>query len=191
MNRPQRTLLLNAANEPVCVINVRRALQLWLASKVEIVHEYDWPVQSGWQERGGTRVTTIVIKAPSVVRLLKWFWHRPKIRLNRMSVLARDGFTCQYCGKSYSTKNLNIDHVVPRSQGGRTTWENVVASCLRCNNVKGGRTPEQAGMKLRSKPARPAELQYITIQLPQLALRRGELPDSWTSYLYWTTPLEE
>jgi 5-methylcytosine-specific restriction endonuclease McrA len=97
-----------------------------------------------------------LIRVPRVI-LLTAFDRIPKrhVRFSRINVYARDRSTCQYCGRRFLRMELNLDHVVPRSQGGRTTWENVVCSCLDCNRRKGGRTPRQAGLRLIAPPRRP------------------------------------
>jgi 5-methylcytosine-specific restriction endonuclease McrA len=97
-----------------------------------------------------------VIRVPRVI-LLAAFDRLPRrhARFSRANIYARDRHTCQYCGKRFPRLDLNLDHVVPRSQGGRTTWENVVCSCVRCNRRKGGRTPWQAGMTLIRRPQKP------------------------------------
>lgn len=96
------------------------------------------------------------LPAPRVI-LLTVFDRMPRrhVRFSRVNVMTRDGFTCQYCGERPPRSHLNLDHVVPRAHGGRSTWENVVASCVDCNRRKGGRTPEQAGLRLLRAPARP------------------------------------
>jgi 5-methylcytosine-specific restriction endonuclease McrA len=98
-------------------------------------------------------------------------------------VLARDRWRCQYCGQKKKIAELTYDHVIPRSRGGKTCWENIVTACQDCNARKGDRTPEQAGMRLRSRPERPTWVPVFTIQLT------GSVPDQWASYLYWSSEL--
>ena len=98
--------------------------------------------------------------------------------------MARDRWKCQYCGSKVKTHEMTMDHVVPRSQGGTTCWENIVTSCEPCNAAKADRTPEQAKMKLRKKPARPNWVPIFSIQLS------GAPPEQWASYVYWTAELE-
>lgn len=78
-----------------------------------------------------------------------------EVKFTRHNVFERDGYFCQYCGEKYDTAYLNLDHVIPKERGGKTTWENVVCSCIRCNSKKGNRTPQEAGMKLLKKPKKP------------------------------------
>lgn len=148
MNQPdQRVLLLNASYEPLRVITTRRAVTLLVRGKAELVEAGSLPFRSATQ----------TFTAPLVVRLLRYItlprWHQQPC--TRRGVLLRDQLTCQYCGVQPGRTALSLDHVVPRSQGGETRWENVVVACRACNHRKGGRTPEQAGMILRSLPQPP------------------------------------
>jgi 5-methylcytosine-specific restriction endonuclease McrA len=118
-----------------------------------------------------------------VIRLLS-FDRLPKrsLRLNRHTIFARDGHRCQYCNRRFPGSQLSLDHVVPRSRGGQTTWENVVCACLQCNVKKGGRTPQEAHMRLGRKPSRPK-------RSPLLLLKLGSPKyESWRTWLeagYW------
>jgi 5-methylcytosine-specific restriction endonuclease McrA len=136
-------LVLNATYEPLCVVPVRRAAVLVLTDKAVPVSEGDGLLRSS---------TTLVI-LPSVVRLTRYVRvpFRPHVTLTRRAVFARDGGRCVYCGISAST----IDHVLPRSRGGRHVWDNVVAACNRCNHVKADRTLTELGWRLRRLPAAP------------------------------------
>ena len=138
-----RTLVLNAGYEPLAVVSFKRALVLVLAGKAVIVASDDHPVigTSGSWDR------------PSVI-LLRRYVRVPSGRhvpVSRRGVLRRDGQRCAYCGASATT----IDHVLPRSRGGADSWENLVACCLRCNNIKGDRTPQEMGWSLRVAPKAP------------------------------------
>lgn len=155
-------LVLNRNYQPVHVTNVKRALTLMYQGAAKAIdHQYrlyefaDWAALSAAQHDS---IGTIHrrIRVPRVV-VLSAYEHLPRVRVrfSRLNIYARDGDTCQYCGKLFPRTELNLDHVVPRSQGGRTSWENVVCSCIPCNLRKGGRTPEQARMKLLKKPVRP------------------------------------
>jgi 5-methylcytosine-specific restriction endonuclease McrA len=115
---------------------------------------------------------------------------RTQVRFSRQNVYLRDGFTCQYCNKVFQRAQLNLDHVVPRSQGGRTSWENVVCSCVRCNLNKGGRTPAQAGLRLAKEPKRPS--------WSSLSPNMGKIPyKEWVPFVdpvtasYWNAELED
>jgi len=142
-------LVLNQNYEPLNVCSVRRALVLLDRRKAELV-------ENG---RGVLHTPTTEVPVPSVIRLLHLV-KRPYLdgRLTRRDVFLRDRYTCQYCGKQ--TKELTLDHVIPRHRGGSHDWENVVAACRACNLKKAGRTPEEARMRLLRPPRRPPNLRY-------------------------------
>lgn len=144
-------LVLNANFEPINVCNTRRAMGLILGGKADLV----------MNGRGYIHTVTASYPRPSIIRLEKMV-HRPRltVRLTKREVLRRDNYTCQYCGKS--APNLTIDHVVPRHLGGLHVWENLVAACPACNHRKGGRTVEQAQMRLLRQPVTPpASAMYL------------------------------
>lgn len=165
----QRVLVLNASYEPLQLISVRRALILLLQEKAELV-------EAAMQQ---LRAQSVTYSVPLVIRLVRYIRIPRQLRLpcSRRAVFARDRETCQYCGQQPGRNNLTMDHVIPRSQGGQTTWENVVTACRDCNHRKGGRTPEQANMVLLSTPRQP---QYLAFAL------FGELErhDVWRKYAY-------
>jgi len=172
----QMTLMLTAGYEPLKVIPWQRAIQLLFLNKVEVVSEYD----------GTVRSTSIVIKIPAVVRLLKGFRRQTKmVKFSRVNVYGRDNYQCQYCGLKKSINELTYDHVVPRSQGGRTTWDNIVTACGNCNSKKAGRTPAQAGMKLLKQPVQPKAIPAVVIEIS-----RKSIPDAWRDFMYWNVELE-
>jgi 5-methylcytosine-specific restriction endonuclease McrA len=171
-----KTLLLSQGFEPVKVIPWQRAITLLFLGKVEVVESYDRDIKT----------TSLVIKIPAVVRLLNAFKRfRKPVKFSRISVYARDQYCCQYCGEEKRIADLTYDHVLPRSQGGLTEWTNIVASCYLCNKKKGGRTPEQAGMKLRKQPVQPKTIPALVVQL-----NRESVPDAWRDFVYWTEELE-
>jgi 5-methylcytosine-specific restriction endonuclease McrA len=154
-------LVLNRNYQPVHVTSVKRAFSLLYQGVAKAIdaqyklYEFeDWAALSATQDC----ITTVnrSIRVPRVL-VLSAYEYLPKgrVRFSRLNIYARDHDTCQYCGRTLPRSELNLDHVLPRSQGGKTTWENVVCSCVPCNLKKGGRTPEQAGMKLLRKPFRP------------------------------------
>lgn len=156
-------LVLNRVYMPVHVTSVRRAFSLIYQGNAKAVDEsYQTFDFESWSQRdfvsGADHIRTMhsAIAVPRVI-VLAYFDRIPKrhVRFSRTNIFSRDRFTCQYCGKSPSRSELNLDHVVPRTQGGRTTWENVVCCCISCNRSKGGRTPEQARMRLGKRPTRP------------------------------------
>lgn len=140
-----RTLVLNAGYEPIAVVSDRRALVLVLSGKAAALEaDMERPLRSAHADYARPRVI-----------LLNRYVRIPMARRNpvsRKGVLRRDNYTCAYCGKFANT----IDHVMPRSRGGQDSWENLVACCLRCNSVKGDRTPEEMGWELRCRPTPPA-----------------------------------
>jgi 5-methylcytosine-specific restriction endonuclease McrA len=140
--------------------------------KVQIVEEYDEVVYYS-AERGSR------LYMPAVARLMKPVaTHKKGVKFSRVNVYARDNFTCQFCGTRKPMVELNYDHVIPRKQGGQTVWDNIVTSCYPCNDKKGSRTPEQAGMKLLSRPYRPK-----TLPLAQPILSMRHIPAEWQPYV--------
>ena len=175
----EQTLLLNASYEPLRVVHWQKAITLWCQGKVEVISVYDREV----------RAVSITFKLPSVIRLLRYV--RVKRRLDyvpfsRANIYARDEYCCQYCGDTLPMTELTFDHVIPVAQGGRKDWENIVTCCITCNRKKGGRTPEEAGMRLTRLPKRPQSTPAIRITI---GLRHA--PDSWRDYLYWNVELDD
>jgi len=162
-------LVLNQNYEPVNVTNARRALTLVMASKAEVL-------ETG---HGTLNSPSTIVECPSVIRL-QYMVRRPKRRipLTRREVFTRDDYTCQYCG--LRSRDLTLDHVLPRSKGGKHTWDNLVAACGPCNHRKGRHTVEQARMHLRSLPREPRASIYTIVR--RLA-PRGELAKGWQMYL--------
>lgn len=161
-------LLLNSNYEPLNVCNLRRAVSLVLLGKAEVIEHRDSPVLTG---RGAQQ-------APSVLKM-RYTVRRPmpELRLSRHSILARDNYTCQYCG--VRGRDLTIDHVVPRWVGGPHTWDNLVACCRRCNLKKGDKTPVQAHMRLARKPRRPHYVPYLALPV----YLRAKSREDWSLYL--------
>lgn len=165
-------LVLNRFYMAVRVVNVRRSMTLLYRDCAEVIADEDGGYVSydfqTWCEL--SQLTSLdkqpgedylqavgfELQVPRIVRLTR-FDKMPTqtVRFNRRNLFMRDAYTCQYCGNVEPTHKLSLDHVVPRSHGGPTTWENIVCCCLRCNSRKGGRTPKQAKMKLRTSPAKP------------------------------------
>ncbi len=171
-----QTLVLNQGYEPVRICHWTEAVSLWWSAKAEIVEEYEDEVRS----------TYLVIKIPAVIRLLKMFRRQKKaVKFSRVNVYGRDKYACQYCGERRPMGELTYDHVLPRSQGGKTTWNNIVTCCVDCNSKKAGRTPEQARMRLLKKPVQPTDTPAVVIQVS-----RESAPAAWRDYLYWTGELD-
>ena len=146
-------LVLNQNYEPLNVCNARRAFVLIDRGKAEVLEHGN----------GGIRTARYVFPLPSVIRMVYYIRRpRPKMRLSRREVFIRDNYTCQYCGKQ--TKDLTLDHVLPRHRGGRHEWENLVSACKTCNHRKAGRTPQEANMRLLRKPVAPTVSTYYLVQ---------------------------
>ncbi len=178
------TLVLNRSYQPVARIPWQRAITLLFLGKVELVEAY---------EDQTIRSVSFEIKVPSVVRFLRMLARRkPVIRFSRENVYARDHGRCQYCQRPVTRAEATYDHVIPRSRGGATNWENIVIACVPCNQNKGGRTPDQAHMPLKVKPVKPTKLPD-TLRLTFL-FQKG-MPASWSTWLrdltYWHGSLEE
>lgn len=177
------TLVLDTSYVPVARVHWQRAVTLLFMGKVEVVEEY---------EDKDIKSVTFSIKMPSIVRFLRSMTRKRRtIKFSRENVFARDNGKCQYCGVRLARPEATYDHVVPRAQGGLTTWENVVICCVPCNQRKGNRTPAQARMTLKTTPTRPRKLpDHVRITV---AWRKGD-PDSWlqwlSSYSYWNAELE-
>jgi len=161
-------LVLNATYEPLNVVSVRRAIVLLLKEKAEIVEAAEAVIRS----------EHLSLPVPLVIRLVTYIRvpRRFGLPVSRRTVLARDRYTCQYCGSQPGKAQLTVDHVIPRSRGGKTVWENVVIACAACNRRKGDRTPEEAGMRLLSKPTRP---RYVALVLLEGAAHNA----AWEKYL--------
>jgi len=178
------TLVLDAAWQPQARVTWKYAIVQLLAEEVKfvVVEEYE-----------DKNISTVnwSVKMPSVIRLLKPIKRRQAVKFSRSAILARDKNKCQYCGTRLDLKDMQYEHVIPRAQGGRTEWTNIVSACYRCNQKKGSRTPEQAGMKLLVKPVRPKSLpQRTDFDLPY----KPGMPGAWKAYLrdavYWESELE-
>ena len=159
-------LVLNATYEPINVCTVRRAVVLLLKEKAEVIERSEWELHS----------TSMTMNKPAVIRLVSYVriprdTHRR--RITRRAVFARDEWTCQYCG---SRSNLTVDHVLPKSKGGSSSWENIVASCAPCNRRKGDSLPRQVGMHLRREPRSPSPHVFIQVASPTI-------PSAWRAYL--------
>ena len=183
------TLVLNAVGDPINTVSARKAFVYWLQNRAQIIHEYEDKYLGTWSG---------AFNAPAVVKLLTFI--KPKKKLiyhetfNRKNIWLRDNGECQFvgCGKKLSRKEMTFDHVIPKDQGGRLGFKNIVCACTECNGLKANRTPEEAGMKLRRKPFAPklpfAKEKEIILGIKNL---RHFPHESWKSYVYWTIALEE
>jgi 5-methylcytosine-specific restriction endonuclease McrA len=195
-----RVLVLNRSYQPVAVTRAMRAFGLLYAGTARALDEefrsfdFDsWTELSADMHAGDDVVRTakMALKVPRVVVLQAYDkMPRTQVRFSRQNIYLRDKFTCQYCAKKFARQQLNLDHVIPRSQGGRTSWENIVCSCVKCNLSKGGRTPSEASMKLLKVPKRPS--------WHSLTPTLGKIPyKEWLPFVdpvaasYWNTELDD
>jgi len=198
-----KVLVLNKMYVAIRGINAKRAFSLLARDVAEVIHIDDgvysnhdltsWAELSEFQQEferdrhDWVRTVRFDIAVPRIVRLLGYD-RLPEqgVKLNRRNLFARDRNKCQYCGRHFPTSELSIDHVQPRSQGGPDTWENLVCACVKCNARKGGRTPDQANMKLTRRPVKPR-------RNPMIAARIGHTKyESWKAFLdnaYWGVEL--
>jgi 5-methylcytosine-specific restriction endonuclease McrA len=162
----QQVLVLNSSYEPLNVCSVRRACVLVFKGRAEVVEEYEQPLHSA----------SDTYARPHVIRLVRYVRipRSIKRKISRRVLFARDGWRCGYCGSRSST--LTLDHIVPRSRGGESIWENVVASCASCNHRKGDRLLEEAKMELRVSPRPPTPAVFIHLTL-------ATIPPNWQPYL--------
>ena len=172
LNRLQKpVLVLNASYEPINICAARRALVLVLKGVASAEEESTLHVRSARN----------TVKLPSVIRLLEYRRSPHQTRaLSRKNILMRDRYTCQYCHRTLPSGELTLDHVVPRSRSGESNWENLVACCNPCNNRKGSRTPDEAGMRL-ARPPRPFSL-HTSRHLMRLL---GKSDEQWRKYLFY------
>ncbi|MEO1225651.1 MAG: HNH endonuclease [Pseudomonadota bacterium] len=162
---------------PLSLWSWQDAVKAVCMDRVTTIAHYDRVVRS----------PSFEMKLPSVISLRDYVSPARRPAFTRFNVFLRDGFTCQYCGDQFPTHELTFDHVVPRSRGGRTTWDNVVAACSSCNLVKGNRMPKTCGMEPLSEPHQPTafELQENGRSFPP-----NFLHESWRDFLYWDTELD-
>jgi len=194
-----KVLILNRSYLPIHVTSVKRAFSLVYQDIARVVNEQyqtfdfeSWSHLSVSVREESVGLVNRLIRVPRVI-LLVGYDRVPKrqVRFSRYNIYARDNCTCQYCGDRLPRQELNLDHVIPRSRGGSSTWENVVCSCLDCNRRKGGRTPHEAGMALARKPLRPKWTPFMQ-ETFSLSSYREWLPFlNMADVSYWNTELLE
>jgi len=195
-----QVLVLNRLWQAVNVCSVRRALTLLFEGNAQVVFgmadgDYrtldfqQWRGLSASEPEGEASVGTVSfrIRVPRVI-LLMGFDRFPKkeVKFTRHNLFERDQNTCQYCGKVFDRRDLNLDHVIPRDRGGPTTWENIVCSCIPCNTRKANRTPAEANLRLVRKPKRPKWRPFVQVSFG------ASMHDSWRHFLdvaYWNVEL--
>lgn len=178
------------------VVSVKHALLLVFRDAARVispdtyeVHDLrSWAAQAVGADESCIRLVSGAMRVPEVIVLTRHAQPPGRyVPFTRRNLYRRDRYTCQYCGARPGSENLSIDHVVPRSRGGKTTWVNCVLACVRCNVRKGNRTPEEARMKLRRRPFQPK-------WMPELAVDRSVVRRSWAQFVsdrYWEVELEE
>jgi 5-methylcytosine-specific restriction endonuclease McrA len=198
----ERVLVLNRLWQAVNVCSAQRALSLLFAGHAQVV----WSHQDGsfqtygfkeWKDFSQTtaphepsiRTVSFRIRLPRVILLL-FFDRMPRkeVKFTRHNIFERDKSTCQYCGRVFDRRDLNLDHVIPRERGGPTSWENIVCSCVDCNTRKANRTPREAQMRLIRKPKRPKWRPFAQVHIGV------ECDESWRHFLdvaYWNVELRE
>ena len=192
-------LVLNKSFQPINVINLRRALTMLYADIAYALDEQyqmfnfeSWSELSAGAHNEWIGTSTGKLRVPRLL-VLQIYNRVPagRVRFSRRNIYVRDEHTCQYCGKEGHRTEFNLDHVIPRSQGGGTNWENIVCSCIKCNTRKGGRTPKQAGMHLKRQPVQPSW--HDLTKIPIISVKHT----LWEPFLnpvdasYWNTELLE
>jgi len=165
------TLVFTPWMTPHMVVPWRKAIEKQVIGNFRTLEVYD-----------GVSIATPnrEFKMPCVAQIVRNVpAYKKGVKFSRINVYTRDDFTCQYCGERFSRRHLNYDHVIPRRQGGPTTWDNIVTSCIPCNDKKRDRTPQEAGMRLLNEPYRPKSLPLV---MPAMALT-GDTPEIWQFYL--------
>ena len=157
-------LVLNSDYSPINVTSFKRGFNLVFKGKAEVVQSTGEPIITYLGE----------FLRPVIIRLLDYIHYRPKkISVSKNRIMKRDKFRCVYCG---SQRHLTIDHVLPKSRGGRTSWDNVVTACHKCNNKKDNKTPEEAGLQMKVNPKQPNHISFIT--------KDNKYHEKWKPYLY-------
>lgn len=191
----KQVLVLNRFWQAVNVVGVKRAFSLLVQGHAEVIHQSEGDFQlydfdqwldasefSEEPEQECLHTVRYVIRLPKVI-ILKFFDRLPikEVKFHRKCIFDRDDHRCQYCGKHFKESELNLDHVIPRHHGGRTSWENVVASCISCNSRKADRLPHEAGMHLIRKPVQPKWRPFVAV---------AENKDRNRSWDYFLKPLQ-
>lgn len=188
-----QTLILNQSYRPHEIVDWKDAVTRMMNGKIEVIIQYDevlahldrrtldtFPdLQRALRQVIGTDTESIVIKVPAVAVLRrKVALVKSGVKFSKENVLLRDNYRCQYCGVKLPASKLNYEHVLPRSRGGKTTWENIVMSCYPCNSKKGSRTLEEAGMILLSVPVKPKVL-----PMSEPRINTEQTPEEWAPFL--------
>ena len=192
MDTAYQTLVLNRLWQAVNVVGVERAFSLLALEHAQVIYAEDGSFRlfdaDAWfafsteapPSEGSRLIHTVsqAVRVPGVLLLRNYDrMLLREMKFNRQNLFERDGHRCQYCGNSFVAKELNMDHVVPRDRGGKTSWENVVTSCIRCNSRKGNRDPREASMHLLREPVRPRQRPFVSF------LYGRPIEDSWRHFI--------
>lgn len=193
-------LVLNRYFVPITITSVKRAFVMLYSGVAKAVgSEYEtfdfesWSDISSLREQEDVvRTVSAVINTPRVILLVRYEgFVRKEAKFNRINIFRRDGGMCQYCRDKFPRSELTIDHVVPRTKGGRSVWDNVVCCCIACNRKKGGRTPPEARMKLNRKPKKPLWDPFSNIYIRAVRYKEWEPFLNFVDISYWNVELEE
>lgn len=203
----QNVLILNKNYSPVWITSAKKAFIMLFKKIAEVVqvkedvyNNYDfisWAEVSEYKkmfkEIEGTEdwvhTSSLTLEVPRIIRLLNYSrLPNTKTKLCRRNIFHRDGNHCQYCGKKFNTKELNIDHIIPKSKGGRATWGNLVCTCYSCNSRKGNRRPIEAGMKLIRKPFEP---KFLPLSRIHFGSKKYASWEKFLDFKYWSVEIED
>ncbi len=192
-------LVLNRFFMPISVTSLKRAFILLYGGAAKAVSvDYEIFDFNSWSEVAASaeddcvRTVSHIIKAPRVIILIRYEGnHRKQPKFNRINIFRRDGGNCQYCGKSFPRQDLTLDHVIPKSKNGSSTWENMVCCCAKCNRKKGGKTPAQAGMKLLNKPVKPRWNPFSNVFVRAVQYKEWEPFLNFVDVSYWNVELQD
>jgi len=192
-------LVLNRYFVPVTITSVKRAFIMLYGGVAKAVggdyKTFDfesWADISSVKDEDAIQTVSRVIRIPRVIMLIRYDrMPRKEAKFNRINIFRRDGGICQYCGSKFARSELTIDHVIPRSIGGKSVWENVVCCCVDCNRRKGGRTPEEAKMRLINRPKKPNWNPFSNIYVKTVRYKEWEPFLSFVDVSYWNVELEE
>ena len=187
-----RILVLNRLWQPVNIVGVKRGFSLLFQDYAQVINTSDGTFEimdfGSWVDFSEqnplpnpsdcVQTVRLSLRIPNVL-LLRAYDRLPirEMKFNRQNLFERDGFRCQYCNEIFQAKHLNLDHVIPRDRGGKTSWENVVTSCIRCNSRKGNRLPHEAGMLLVRRPQKPRWRPFVS------SLTEDQCDESWIQFL--------
>ena len=192
-------LVLNRYFFPITVTSVKRAfVMLYCGAAKAVAGNYQtfdfesWAEISALREEDAIKTVSRVIRIPRVIVLLRYdHMPRKEAKFNRINIFRRDADSCQYCGRKFARSELTLDHIIPRSLGGRSVWENVICCCMDCNRKKGGRTPDAAKMKIINRPKKPVWTLLTNFSIRAVKYKEWAPFLSFVDVSYWNVELEE